>query len=249
MHRPGYTVTPDYQPSEPGLEPELQGFNVNPGRLTAAPPEHVFDDWTPDEQGRYHYAYEDGPPGDQQDYEDLDWYEMTGDGGFDAGEYYGALAELPNVRESLEWAESHFSSEFIEAYHEALDNDDLETVNTMLEQIVAAYEELGAAEDAESSMEDDADNISEEWTEEDVETYNETVEMLTSQAPDAGVAAQWDQAGMQALHHGDDTAAAIYAATSAYHSGELEAGDAIDAIIDNYPIEEIRRVVSHLMQR
>ena len=240
---PAYTVTPEYHSDEPGAQPELVGFNATPGRDTRVNPDQLYEDWTPDEHGRFHHAYAGDVPTDLIDDDNLDWHKASEDI-FDSEAYYGALAEIPGVPESLEWAPSHFSKEYIDAYHEALENDDLETVNEMLEKILEAYSEFGPGDIDDSSTEEHDDNITDDWTEEDFDTYNRTVEYLSQQSPDASVVDDWNELGMEALRQGDETASAIYALTAQFHAGDIGMDEAIDIVVSQYPKDDVLRVLA-----
>jgi hypothetical protein len=166
------------------------------------------------------------------------------DGEFDSDDYYETLANSdPRIPGALEWSATNLPPELIEQYNDAIDNDDTDTINQILEYILEQYP--GDYTPEEEYTEEDV-----ELTEEDQAVIDTIVEDL-SQQPAMGeeVANSWQEAVYAAEAAGDNTYAGVAAATAAYHNGDVTAEEAIQFVFDNYDIKDIARVYQHLSNR
>ena len=160
-------------------------------------------------------------------------------------DYVDAIFELyPNAMECLAIAADVFPPEEVEAYNKALDEGDWDVVVPFLERITSEFGnqsyEVEDYEEDESS--EDSDASDDEWSPEESEQLDVAVNELMDTTPDFELSEQYQQIALQAQDQGDEVLAAVAAATSAFHSSDLEAEEAIDYILATYPKEEVMRV-------
>jgi hypothetical protein len=167
------------------------------------------------------------------------------EGEFNPEEYYETLASSdPRIPAALQWSATNLPPELIQQYNDALDNDDTDTVNQLLEYILEQYPEDEYINPEDEYTEEDDDY---ELTEEDQAVVDAIVDDM-SQQPALGeeVAQSWQEAVYAAEQAGDDTYAGIAAATASYHAGQVSAEEAINFVLENYNIKDIARVYKQL---
>ena len=184
--------------------------------------------------------------------EDLQDSEYTDDS------YFNSLVALyPNFPQAANWAANGgMSVEWSQDFNASVEAGDFQAVNVGLEQLLNMYdaahgerpstsEEVEDREDQES--EDDEPLTVDDLPEDEQQAVAEAVEELQYQSPGGEEQAQyWQQAVAVAQQSGDETYAGIAAATSAFHSGEVSAAEAIDFVLSNYDIRDVARVYQAL---
>lgn len=168
------------------------------------------------------------------------------DGEFDIDEYYTELQNSdPRIPQALDWAADNLPADLIEQYNQAIDSNDLDTVNQVLEYILSNYP-------SDESFDPDDESLQEEpeLTEDDQAVIEAITEQLADQPPLGDYAAdEWESYARQAAENGDDPAfVGVATATAAYHSGEVTAQEAIDWVLANYDLKDVARVYQHLSQ-
>ena len=164
-----------------------------------------------------------------------------------SAEYYDALASTyPELGDALQWAGQYLPRETITEYHQALENEDFLKVNETLEYIINNYR---AAGDVPLVEEVENEEAPEDWTEEDQDELDSTVTQLYEAEPQGEeYADSWQAVVEQAQEAGDDTYAAIAAATAAFHSGEVSAEEAVNYVLSNFDIRDVERVYRQMTQ-
>lgn len=167
-------------------------------------------------------------------------------------DYYDTLAKsIPNLPVVLDWASNYLPQNYIQEYNDALEANDLETVNQTLEHIVALYGEQGSSkfQEEQDYRNEEEDDSEEDWTEEDQEELNDTISQLYEAEPQGEEYAEsWQSVVEQAQEVGDDTYAAVAAATAAFHNGEVSAEEAVNYVLSNFDIRDVERVYRHMTQ-
>ena len=172
--------------------------------------------------------------------------------------YFETLAELhPNMAQAAQWAANGgMSEEWSTDFNAAIEAGDFQAVNVGLEQLFNMYdaahgdrpsatEEFQNREDQESETEEPltVDDLSED----DQQVVAEAVETLQWNEPGGEEQAEyWASVVAQAQAGGDETYAAIAAATQAFHEGAVSSAEAIDFVLSNYDIRDVARVYQAL---
>ena len=172
--------------------------------------------------------------------------------------YFETLSTLyPNIAQAVTWAaDGGMSAEWSNDFNAALSAGDFEAVNVGLEQLLGMYDanhgdRPSATEEFQNrnnqESEDEEPLTVDDLSEDDQQVVAEAVEELQYQSPGGEEQAQyWQQAVAVAQQSGDETYAGIAAATSAFHSGEVSAAEAIDFVLSNYDIRDVARVYQAL---
>jgi len=155
-------------------------------------------------------------------------------------QYFDAVIESkPNVREALEWAAGHYPEDFTEKYNKALHGNDLDTFNEYLDKIVNDFEASG--EKVEVS-EEEPKELEDELSAEDTKLFDNIVSQALSEEPQGEEQAdKVDNLAREYLAKGNECGAAILAANAAFDRGSMTAEQAIEYVIDNYDIQEIKK--------
>ena len=191
-------------------------------------------------------------------FENVEVNEDSQESEFSDEAYFEQLASLhPNVAQAVQWAANGgMSAEWSQDFNAALEAGDYQAVNVGLEQLLGMYdsnfgdrpsatEEFQNRNDQES--EDEEPLTVDDLSEDDQQAVNEAITELQYQSPGGEEQAEyWQEAVAQAQQSGDETYAAIAAATSAFHSGEVSAQEAIDFVLSNYDIRDVARVYQAL---
>ena len=168
--------------------------------------------------------------------------------------YFETLAELhPNMAQAAQWAANGgMSQEWSTDFNAAIEAGDFQAVNVGLEQLFNMYDAAhgdrpSATEEFQNrnnqESEDEEPLTVDDLSEDDQQAVNEAITELQYQSPGGEEQAQyWQQAVAVAQQSGDVTYAGIAAATSAFHSGEVSAAEAIDFVLSNYDIRDVARV-------
>ena len=160
-------------------------------------------------------------------------------------EYYDTLASTyPDLHEALEWSADHLPPEAIDEYNQAIDNDDLERINEVLEYIINAYRQDEGVEEQPTEDESDEENP---LTEEETQELHDIFTDFAQREPGGEEQAEYWQAVVdQAQEVGNETFAAVAAATSAFHAGEVSAEEAFSFLLENYDIHDLQQVYNQL---
>ena len=191
-------------------------------------------------------------------FENVEVNEDLQDSEYSDESYFETLSTLyPNIAQAVTWAaDGGMSAEWSNDFNAALSAGDYEAVNVGLEQLLGMYdanhgdrpsatEEFQNREVEES--EDEEPLSVDDLSEDDQQAVAEAVETLQWTEPGGDEQAEyWQQAIAVAQQSGDDTYAGIAAATSAFHSGEVSASEAIDFVLSNYDIRDVARVYQAL---
>jgi hypothetical protein len=163
---------------------------------------------------------------------------------FTVDDYWNDVISLePDIPNAIQWAADHLSPEFIADFNAALDADNRDEVNQYLEMILNDYRESYGSE----AVEEEEVDYDEELTPEEQQILDDVVDNLQgAEAMGEEAADEWQQAVYQAQASGDEVYAAVAAATSSFHSGEVTAEEAIGFILNNYPLKEVARVYEAL---
>jgi hypothetical protein len=214
----GYTISPVYNE----VTGEVTDFQVDNGSQGY---QSSDSDYVELEDG-VHHVFEDVSI--QEDY-------LT--------DYYDTLASSDErIPAALQWAAGNLSPEVISTYNNAVDNDDIDTINEYLELVLNEYSE--AHPEVEESTDTD-DEV--ELTEQDQQVIEAISEQLSQQEPlGIDAADEWDSIAQDAANSGDEVYAAVCQATASYHAGEISSTDAINWVLENFPIKEVARVYHHL---
>jgi hypothetical protein len=165
--------------------------------------------------------------------------ELQEDGTYDADDYYDTLAQSdPRIPNAIAWAGQNLPQDLIVTFNEAIDNDDVDTVQEYLEYIL---EQFSSTEQVTEQVEEEAVEL----TEQDQQVIDAITEQLAEEPPLGNEAAdQWQSVSEQAAASGDQTYADIAALTSSYHAGQISAEEAINWVFQNHNIQDIGRVYS-----
>ena len=234
---PGYEITPVVTMTDDGRE-QVTDFDISSGNTTGR--DGVYrgwqDDWTVDSEGRSHHAYEN-------------FQEAKEEYGSDAveDEYWDNVLEAdPIYSRALDWASNQFfTDEQAKEWDKMIENGTDEQIHEGLERIKNQYLEAGG-DVMEEAPEGEPD--SEDITEEEMEEVKSVAQELMETEPDLDSADSWDDSGREAMASGDETYSAICSMTASFHRGEISAGDAIDAILNNYPLKDVERCWKHMKQ-
>ena len=165
-------------------------------------------------------------------------------------EYYEALASIhPELAEASAWvAGGGLPQEWAVEFNSAVEQGDYTRVNEMMETMIGLYRESAGEQPQPQAQEEQAEEETEHMTYNDldddtrqqVDEVTSELEYNTPQGEE--VAAAWEQAVLAGQEAGDETYAAIAAATAAFHAGEVSAQDAIEFVLSNYDIRDVSRV-------
>ena len=233
----GMTVTP-----EVGLNPDgseyIADFNVATHNYS---PNNSEQFYVEDNNGELVF--------DEEYYESLESEVEQFEGPDPEQDYVNALFEIfPNAMACLAMAADVYPREQVEAYNAALEVGDWDVVVPFLEQITNEFGDL-TDQPVYSEDQDESDSdASDDWSPEETEQLEEAVDQLMDTTPDDYLADSYQEFALQAQDAGDEVMAAVAAATSAFHSGDLDANEAIDYILATYPKEEVIRVYQYLTQ-
>jgi hypothetical protein len=228
----GYTVTPEIAENPDGTE-YIADFSVSTHNYSPTDPENFYQT---DANGERVF--------DEEALDQLEGYVEEND--YDPEqEYIDTLySAFPSASDALAWAADNYPEDVVHEYNAALENSDWDFVVPFLEEITSRYEELTPEElQAEEQTEEQTD---EDWSEEEQYQAAEATQFLVEAEPDYELADQYLDLVEEAQAHGDEVLAAVAAATSAFHSEEVTADEAIQYIIENYPKQEVIRVFNLL---
>lgn len=162
-------------------------------------------------------------------------------------DYYTALASTyPDLQEAIQWSSSHLPREAIEEYNNALDANNFERVNEVLEYIINSYRaQAGEPELQEQQTEEKTEDV--ELNEEEMQQFADIYDDFTQRDPGGEEQADyWQGVVEQAQESGDETYAAVAAATAAFHAGEVSAEEALSWLTQTYDIRDLQRVYNYL---
>ena len=158
------------------------------------------------------------------------------------------LEAYPQLPGALQWATDNLPDDFIVTYNEALEEGDLDTFYSHLEYLLSEYEDASSVVVEEEAVEEEEEDVQEDLTDEEQQVLQEAVEDLQAQEPQAELANEW-QSLVDQYQETDPTFAAVAAATAAFHNGEASAEDAINYVLQNFPLADVARVYQHLMEQ
>ena len=196
-------------------------------------------DYQEDSEGRIHHVFEN--------------VELERDDGihFDESEYIEALLESnPTIAVAQQWALDNLPEEWVNEYNQQIETGDLDELNKAVEWLLQQYSQRSTTESdvPNQQMEEDyEDPEMDELSEEETEILNNAVDTLERQEAMPEYADDWQEQVEIAKQSGDETYAMVAAATSAFHSGEVTAEEAIDFCLTNCDLKELARVYQHLM--
>ena len=172
--------------------------------------------------------------------------------------YFETLSTLyPNIAQAVTWAaEGGMSAEWSQDFNAALEAGDYQAVNVGLEQLLGMYDanygdRPSATEEFQNrnnqESEDEEPLTVDDLSEDDQQVVAEAVETLQWNEPGGEEQAEyWASVVAQAQAGGDETYAAIAAATQAFHEGAVSSAEAIDFVLSNYDIRDVARVYQAL---
>jgi hypothetical protein len=165
------------------------------------------------------------------------------EGEYTSDQYYDALVQSDErIPDAIAWAGQNLPQDLIVTFNEAIDNDDVDTVQQYLEYILEQFSST------EQLTEQDSEQVEEEGlelTEQDQQVIDAITEQLAEEPPLGNEAAdEWESLSEQAAASGDQTYADIAALTSSYHAGQISAEEAINWVFQNHSIQDIGRVYS-----
>jgi hypothetical protein len=217
----GFTVSPSYN-EETG---EVTGFDVEGGYEGFQSSDRDFIETN---DGQTHHVFENV---------------SIDEGEYSLDQYYETLAVSDErIPGAIQWAADNLPPDLIQAYNDALDADDVDTVQQYLEYILEQYSEQDTEQDTEQVEEEDI-----LLTEEEEQVVQAITEQLAEEPPLGEEAAdEWQSVSEQAAASGDQTYADIAALTSSYHAGQISAEEAINWVFQNHSIQDIARVYQHI---
>jgi hypothetical protein len=231
----GYEITPVVTTTDDGRE-VVTDFNVNGGNVTGRDGSYVGhqEDFIEDSEGRIQYKYEN-------------WVEETNaeeQSQYSEDEYWeGVLEADPVYRQAIDWAsDGFFTEEQSKDWDRLMETGTDDQIHNALENLKNQFIENGGLPQEVEETESDLDEVSEE----DMAEIQSVAQDLMSQDADPEIADGYDEVGLQALESGNECYSAICSATALFHRGEVSAGDAIDSILNNYPLAEVKRCWAHL---
>jgi hypothetical protein len=174
--------------------------------------------------------------------------------------YFETLANLHGgaLTAAINWAANGgMDPTWIQDFNANLDAGRFEEVNAGIETLLGLYDQQhpdrpSATEQFNQTRQQDESETDEPLTvddlsEDDQQVVNEVIEGLQYNEPGGEEQAEyWQQAVAVAQQSGDETYAAIAAATAAFHSGDVSAAEAIDFVLSNYDIRDVARVYQAL---
>lgn len=220
----GYTVTP----TSVGDDGTPGGYTVEAG----------FDGFDSAKQGTW------SPDNLPQELVEADAY-APGDL-YNDDEYVGALFEAnPDLAAATEWAGRNMSPEWCDLYDSKVNSDDLGEVNEWIDKLLDEYR--NRTTDGPTTNKDETPELTLETLNDEQRAFaSEAVDSL-SQMPVLGdeTAAAWDEQVEYANSIGDSTYAGMSAAAAAFHAGDVSADEAINFVLENYPLTDVYRIYSH----
>ena len=237
MPQHGITVTPVVQEGDDGEH--IVDFNVNQGGRTAIGRDGVLrgyeDDFTEDSEGRSVYEPYLGP-------DELAESPVVG---FDGDSYIDTLLDSDSrISPALEWSVDNMDPSFIDAYNNAVDAGDLDTMHQYLDIILKQFVESGGADQLQT--ETDESEEEQPLTEEEEVQFNDVLETLSEQEPLGQEAAyQWLESSEQ-WSQADPCVAAICYATASYHNGDATYEEAIDYVSSQFTERQAARAYKQL---
>ena len=172
--------------------------------------------------------------------------------------YFETLSTLyPNIAQAVTWAaDGGMSQEWATDFNASIDAGDFQAVNVGLEQLLGMYDtnhgdRPSATEEFQNrnnqESEDEEPLTVDDLSEDDQQVVAEAVEALQWNEPGGEEQAEyWASVVAQAQAGGDETYAAIAAATQAFHEGAVSSAEAIDFVLSNYDIRDVARVYQAL---
>ena len=191
-------------------------------------------------------------------FENVEVNEDLQDSEYSDESYFETLSTLyPNIAQAVTWAaEGGMSAEWSQDFNAALEAGDYQAVNVGLEQLLGMYDtnhgdRPSATEEFQNrnnqESEDEEPLTVDDLSEDDQQVVAEAVEALQWNEPGGEEQAEyWASVVAQAQAGGDETYAAIAAATQAFHEGAVSSAEAIDFVLSNYDIRDVARVYQAL---
>ena len=238
MPSQGYTVNPVY--SDDASEQSIVDLEVI-GSRNAVGNDGLVKNWQndyyEDSQGQLHHRFEEVELNDESD--------LTS---FDEDEYIELLIDSnPVFPHALQWASENMSESELEEYNRLIDTSDLDDLHMAMDWLVEQYQMFGDASEADEPEQVEEDLVEEELTESDKMAINAAVHQLNQSEALDYMVDDWMEQGEIAEQSGDETYAAVAAATAAFHAGEVTAQEAIDYCMNTCSMKELARVYKHLM--
>ena len=231
----GYTVTPVVSEVDSGTQ-QIQDFNVSSHQYDAPNPEEFYVE---DEYGNLEYQMP----------EDVDQYERVES---DADQQYidTIFEAYPQLPDALSAAADHLPENIIREYNNAIEVGDWDLVMPFIEQVIEDYQngEFGEPSTLEEPYEEPYEEASEEeeaseldaWSDEELAAARQEIdENLFYSEPEYAHVQYWQEEADTAE---DPVYRGVCAATAAFHAGEVDAEDAINYVLENYPKDDVIRI-------
>lgn len=212
----------------PGLvENELgeQQYDLNNGTLQVgrAGGEHQTPFTEDDETGERRYLIEETDLMQDQDYRE------------DPDETYlqAVIETYPQIHDALAWAKTELSPQFIKDFNEAMNDGEPDDFMPFVEQLMEEYSEATAVEVQLP----------------DQQQINEAIDKLTSTEPGGTEQAmEWMQLAVEAQESDPILSEAAHL-TAQVHRGELPSSQAIQMMVEKYPMIELQRIYTQLTDK